>query len=58
MAAVAVVVEMVISVAWTMTKWERHRSGQGLMQSSVLACASKDKTKQQNISGYCSPFKI
>jgi hypothetical protein len=58
MAAAAVVVETVILVAWTMNKWERQRSGHGLMQSSVLACASKDKRKQQNISGYCSPFKI
>jgi hypothetical protein len=49
-AAAAVAVEMVISVAWTMNKCERHRSG--------LACASNDRGKQQNISGYCSPFKI
>ena len=55
---VAAAVEMVISGAWTMNKWERHRSGHGLMQSNVLTCASKDKRKQQNIPGYCSPFKI
>jgi hypothetical protein len=50
MAAVAVAEEMVISVECTMNKWERNRSG--------LACASNDRGKQQNISGYCSPFKI
>jgi hypothetical protein len=51
MAAVAVAVVMMISTYWTMNKWERHRSGHGLKQSSVMACASKDIVKPQNISG-------